>query len=86
MLIRILLICVGVLIVAQAPVYAYTDPGSGTLILQMLLAACFGAMFYLRRMIRWVRHLRQGRANTTPSEPIGAEKEAGPESIKEQVI
>jgi hypothetical protein len=28
----------------------YTDPGSGTLIWQLLLAAVFGGMFYLRRL------------------------------------
>lgn len=27
----------------------YTDPGSGTLIWQLLLAAFFGVMFYFRR-------------------------------------
>jgi len=39
MLTRVLLICVGVLLVAQTRAYAYADPGSGTLIWQMLLAA-----------------------------------------------
>ena len=27
----------------------YTDPGSGTLVWQLLLAAFFGVMFYFRR-------------------------------------
>ncbi len=44
-----------ILVVAETRVYAYTDPGSGTLILQILLAAFFGLMFYIRRIIAWVR-------------------------------
>lgn len=46
------------LIATQARVYAYTDPGTGTLVWQLLLAASFGAMFYLRRIVRWARGLR----------------------------
>jgi hypothetical protein len=30
--------------------FLYTDPGSGTLIWQLLLAVFFGGMFYLRRL------------------------------------
>ena len=61
MLTRLALTCVGVLIAAQVHAQAYADPGSGALIWQMLLAASFGVMFYLRRIIRWVRRLRLGR-------------------------
>jgi uncharacterized membrane protein YbhN (UPF0104 family) len=81
MLNRILLICVGVLIVAQTQVHAYTDPGSGTLIWQMLLAASFGVMFYMRRLISWFRGLKAGKEPTSPKGFSGAtEKES--ESIK----
>lgn len=58
---RILWIFVALLIIAQTPVHAYTDPGSGTLIWQILLAASFGVMFYLRKMISWVRGLKAGK-------------------------
>lgn len=73
MLTRILLICVGLLIVAQAQVYAYTDPGSGTLIWQILLAASFGVMFYLRRIIGWFRGLRSGKEKDTSAKAFAAE-------------
>jgi hypothetical protein len=37
--------------------FLYADPGSGTLIWQLLLAAFFGGMFYFRRLkdfvVRW---------------------------------
>jgi len=36
---------------------AYTDPGSGVLLWQMGLAAVFGAMFYVRQALSWVRSL-----------------------------
>jgi hypothetical protein len=65
------------LIATQSRVQAYTDPGTGTLIWQMLLAASFGVMFYLRRIVTWARKLRSrdGRADeagaaTTPEESL----------------
>lgn len=33
----------------------YTDPGTGTLILQLLIAAFFGALFYIRFFTRRAR-------------------------------
>ena len=82
MLTRLLLISVGVLIVAQTHVYAYTDPGSGTLIWQMLLAASFGIMFYLRRIIGWFRRLKSNRETATPPTVPPATTEKETESIK----
>ena len=35
-------------------VFLYTDPGSGALIWQLLLASIFGGMFYARTLIRKV--------------------------------
>jgi hypothetical protein len=32
------------------PAYAYTDPGSGLLLWQLLVSAVFGAVFYFRKM------------------------------------
>jgi uncharacterized membrane protein YbhN (UPF0104 family) len=58
---RILIVMLILLIATQAQVYAYTDPGSGTLIWQMLLAASFGVMFYMRRLIGWFRGIKSGR-------------------------
>jgi hypothetical protein len=34
---------------------AYTDPGSGALIWQMLVAGFVGSMFYIRRLTAWFR-------------------------------
>ena len=81
MLIRIFLICLGMLIAAQTPAYAYADPGSGTLIWQILLAASFGVMFYLRRMIGWFRGLKSGKQKA-----LAAETPKKSESVEERVI
>ena len=35
---------------------AYTDPGSGALLWQMLTAAFVGCLFYLRGFARWLRN------------------------------
>ena len=45
---------------------AYTDPGSGALLWQVGLAAIFGAMFYVRRAVMWVRALFSGRGPDDP--------------------
>ena len=44
-----------VLILAESRAYAYTDPGSGTLIWQLLIGAAVGVMFYFRKIVYWVR-------------------------------
>lgn len=65
------------LFATQTRVHAYTDPGTGTLIWQMLVAASFGVMFYLRRILTWARKLRNrdSRADdetsaTTPEQSL----------------
>jgi hypothetical protein len=34
---------------------AYTDPGSGALLWQLLAAGFFGSLFYLRRLTGWFK-------------------------------
>jgi hypothetical protein len=38
-----------------APAYGYTDPGSGLLLWQMMGAAFVGSLFYVRRILNWLR-------------------------------
>ena len=47
------MLCVICLFSAKA--HAYGDPGSGALLWQLLLVAFFGGMFYIRRIVSWVR-------------------------------
>ena len=51
----------------------YTDPGSGTLILQMLIAALVGLMFYVRRIGASIRRMIKGRAEPPPGPRIDAD-------------
>jgi len=54
--------CVGLLalqlvllVSTERPARAYVDPGSGALVWQGLLAAVVGSLFYLRRIIGWLK-------------------------------
>ena len=39
----------------------YADPGTGTFILQLLAAALFGLMFYIRIIIRKIKGMGSGK-------------------------
>lgn len=51
----------------KALAFFYTDPGSGLLIWQLLLAAFFGAAFYLRKVFFW-RNNKLAKAKKEQSE------------------
>jgi len=42
------------MIATTAPAYAYSDPGSGLLLLQMLGSALVGVLFYFRQIKNWL--------------------------------
>ena len=42
--------------VVETEVQAYTDPGSGAIIWQLLAAGFVGVLYYFRRLLTWVRH------------------------------
>ncbi len=62
-------IAVILLLVLARDAHAYTDPGTGALIWQMLLAASVGFMFYARRLLAWVRGDRN-RKGASESESL----------------
>lgn len=39
----------------QFPVYGYADPGSGSLVWQLLTAGLLGLTFYLRSIFQWIK-------------------------------
>lgn len=50
-------------VAAPSQVFAYTDPGSGTLLWQMIVAGSIGLAFYFRRMLGWARLLKDRSKN-----------------------
>lgn len=54
-------VCIGyVFLLLTFPVQAraYTDPGSGILLWQTIMATFVGFLFYFRRFVRWVSRMR----------------------------
>jgi hypothetical protein len=47
---------------SETEMKAYTDPGSGALIWQMLAAAFVGAGFYYRRLTSWIKRKKKTRS------------------------
>lgn len=60
-ILKIILLCMAILIITENKAYAYTDPGAGTLIWQGLLAAFFGVIFYIRKIINLFRRKKNGQ-------------------------
>ena len=52
---------------------AYTDPGTGALVWQMLVAGFVGALFYFRRFSSWVKRKRSRGGQQRPDVPSGEE-------------
>ena len=48
-------------LIVASPLYAYTDPGSGVLLLQLALASLAGAAFYFRRGLSWIKYKVTGK-------------------------
>lgn len=45
----------GILCAFSIPASAYTDPGTGTMLWQIILAGAVGASFYIRQIIGWFK-------------------------------
>jgi hypothetical protein len=43
------------LLMAEIPAAAYVDPGTGTLLWQLLIGALVGCSFYVRRLFTWFK-------------------------------
>jgi hypothetical protein len=60
---------------------AYIDPGTGSMLLQMGLAAIAGAMFYFRQfrllVAAWFRRVVLRQADVTPARVISSSQDAG---------
>jgi hypothetical protein len=54
-------VTLALLLVFPTNAYAYTDPGSGALLWQMMMAGLVGVMFYVHKTIAWIRKTRRAR-------------------------
>src|ERR1022692_792247 len=70
-LFSVLLFCVVVLCLEEKA-WAYGDPGSGTLVWQLLGAFTIGLMFYVRRALAWIRAV-VGKKNTERDRSLARE-------------
>lgn len=71
---RVLLFLLIAVTLSESIVFAYGDPGSGAMLWQLLLAASFGVMFYIKRIIVWARGMTKGAAaNQDNKEEINPE-------------
>jgi hypothetical protein len=52
---RALPFVLGLLVATEKQAHAYTDPGTGALIWQMVAAGFVGLMFYLRKFTGWFK-------------------------------
>jgi len=51
----------GLILAIPSEAHAYTDPGSGALIWQFLVAAFIGGMFYLRKLVSWFKSEKKNK-------------------------
>jgi hypothetical protein len=72
--IKTFLLCtVLVTLVAPAPAFAYLDPGTGSVILQVLVAGLLGALFTIKTMWRNIKGFfgRMTGKSSTDSHDVG---------------
>lgn len=63
-----------ILLLSAKPALAYIDPGSGALLLQGLVAAGVGALYFFRGLVRdLLRRLGFGRSQESNEEPPASE-------------
>ena len=67
---RFLLMFLMVLIVTEGTAHAYVDPGTGSMLWQVLFAAGVGTLFYVRKVFVWVGSLRKRKkSDVVPTPP-----------------
>ncbi len=53
------------LLFGAAEARAYTDPGSGALLWQILVGALTGSLFYVRRIVNWFNRNKHAKVAAT---------------------
>lgn len=63
---ELVVFAVALCVLGSFPAYAYVDPGSGTLLIQMLIAGAVGVTFYFRKALLKVTSLFTHRNEQKP--------------------
>ena len=66
---RFLFMFLMVLIVTEGTAHAYIDPGTGSMLWQVLFAAGVGSLFYVRKVFAWVGSLRKRKKSVVAPTP-----------------
>jgi hypothetical protein len=66
---RFLFMFLMVLIVTERTAHAYVDPGTGSMLWQVLFAAGVGSLFYVRKVFAWVGSLRKRKKSVVAPTP-----------------
>jgi hypothetical protein len=67
---RFLVVLLLILILSEGRVHAYIDPGTGSMLWQVLFAAGVGTLFYVRKVFVWVGSFRKRKkSDVVPTPP-----------------
>jgi hypothetical protein len=64
-----LLTLLALLLATPKPVHAYVDPGGGAMLWQLAGAAAIGSLFYVCRVLTWMRQRLRLRSLRTTASP-----------------
>jgi len=68
---RVFVFLLMILMLTEGRAHAYIDPGTGSMLWQLLFAAGVGTLFYVRKAIAWVGRLRERRKADGAHHPAG---------------
>ena len=66
---RFLAILLMMFILTEGRAHAYVDPGTGSMLWQVLFAAGVGTLFYVRRVFAWMGSFRKRKRGVVASSP-----------------
>jgi hypothetical protein len=69
----------GLILAAPRPAHAYVDPGSGAMIWQIAAATVIGSLFYVRRVVVWIK-ARLGLSAAPPQPAVAAKAGTQPDA------
>jgi NAD/NADP transhydrogenase beta subunit len=62
-ILKLSILIIAMFVMSQTPAYAYLDPGTGSLIMQMLAAIIIGAIAFWRSIVVFFKNIINNSAN-----------------------